>query len=148
MQSSMRPYCIFLLLAGCAATQVADRGPFDLLDLPRMKTFSAERVSSGNRYVGSNDDSKRVMPGETYVMADLSGPGVVSHIWLTVADNEFAWPRLVRLRRAWTSPWAISSASDTGTSATSNPWLSAIVRSEEPGIVTGPCRFASPARSP
>jgi len=94
----MRPYCIFLLLAGCAATQVAGRGPFDLLDLPRMKTFSAERVSSGNRYVGSNDDSKRVMPGETYVMADLSGPGVVSHIWLTVADNEFAWPRLVRLR--------------------------------------------------
>jgi hypothetical protein len=38
------------------------------------------------------------MPGETLVMADLSGPGVVSHIWLTVADNEYAWPRLVRLR--------------------------------------------------
>jgi hypothetical protein len=31
-------------------------------------------------------------------MADLRGPGVVSHIWLTVADNEFAWPRLLRLR--------------------------------------------------
>jgi hypothetical protein len=63
-----------------------------------MKTFSAHRVSSGNRFVGSNDDSKRIMPGETYVMADLHGPGVVSHIWITVADNEFAWPRLVRLR--------------------------------------------------
>jgi hypothetical protein len=46
--------------------------------------------------VGSNDDSKRIMPGETYVMADLRGPGVVSHIWITVADNECAWPRLHR----------------------------------------------------
>jgi len=63
-----------------------------------MKTFSAQRVSSGNRYTGSNDDSKRIMPGETYVMADLQGPGVVSHIWLTAADNEFGWQRLVRIR--------------------------------------------------
>ena len=94
----MRPSWYILLLPACAAAQVPDKGSFDLLDLPRMKNFSAERVSSGNRFVHSNDDSKRIMPGETYTMADLRGPGVVSHIWLTVADNEFAWPRLVRLR--------------------------------------------------
>jgi hypothetical protein len=87
-----------VLLACGAAAQAPDRGSFGLLDLPRTKNFSAHRVSSGNRYVGSNDDSKRIMPGETYVMADLRGPGVVSHIWVTVADNEFAWPRLLRLR--------------------------------------------------
>ena len=46
----------------------------------------------------SNDDSKRIMPGQTFVMADLSGPGMITHIWLTVADNEFGWPRLVRLQ--------------------------------------------------
>ena len=90
---------LFLVLAAsCAAAQNSDRGPFGLLDLPHAKNFSAHRVSSANRFVGSNDDSKRIMPGETYVMADLKGPGVVSHIWLTAADNEFAWPRLVRLR--------------------------------------------------
>src|SRR5215831_6218551 len=83
---------LYLLLLGVFAHGQS------LLDLPSMKTFSAHRVSSGNRFVWSNDDSKRIMPGETYVMADLRGPGVVSHIWLTVADNEFAWPRLVRLR--------------------------------------------------
>ncbi|HVN03955.1 MAG TPA: DUF2961 domain-containing protein [Bryobacteraceae bacterium] len=66
--------------------------------MPRLKTFSAHRVSSDNRFQNSNDDSKRIMPGETLVMADLTGPGVVSHIWVTVADNEYAWPRLVRLR--------------------------------------------------
>ncbi len=89
----MKPICLLLLLTSGAAAQGVD-----LLDLPRMKTYSAERVSSGNRFVPSNDDSKRIMPGETHVMADLRGPGVVSHIWLTIADNEFAWPRLLRLR--------------------------------------------------
>lgn len=30
--------------------------------------------------------------------ADLKGPGVITHMWITVAANEFAWPRLLRLR--------------------------------------------------
>jgi hypothetical protein len=68
------------------------------LDVARIKTYSAARVSSANRLVASNDDSKRILPGETLVMADLKGAGAITHIWLTVADNEYAWPRLVRLR--------------------------------------------------
>jgi len=31
-------------------------------------------------------------------MADLAGPGVIDHIWVTIADNEYAWPRLLRLQ--------------------------------------------------
>ena len=85
-----------LIFAGYAVGQTP--GPSSLLDLPRIKNFSAHRVSSDNRFQHSNDDSKRIMPGETLVMANLQGPGVVSHIWITVADNEYAWPRLVRLR--------------------------------------------------
>lgn len=96
--SSTRMVLLLVVAAACTAAQNPDRGPFGLLDLPRMKSFTAHRVSSANRFTGSNDDSKRIMPGETFVMADLKGPGVVSHIWLTVADNEYAWPRLLRLR--------------------------------------------------
>src|SRR5712692_7193695 len=87
-----------MLFGAVGAAQAPDVTPFTLTDLPRMKTFTAHRASSNNRFVGSNDDSKRIMPGETLVMADLRGPGVVNHIWITVADNEYAWPRLVRLR--------------------------------------------------
>jgi len=90
----MERWLVLFLLAGNATPQMSE----GLSDLPRLKNYTAHRVSSDNRYVGSNDDSKRIMPGETLVMADLTGPGVVDHIWLTVADNEFAWPRLVRLR--------------------------------------------------
>jgi hypothetical protein len=90
--------CFFFLLIAFANAQSPDSFLAGLSDLPRLKTFTAQRSSSENPFIGSNDDSKRIMPGETLVMADLAGPGVVSHIWLTVADNEYAWPRLVRLR--------------------------------------------------
>jgi len=89
--------CSFIALLS-ASPQSPDSFPSSLSDLPRLKTFTAHRSSSDNPFIGSNDDSKRIMPGETLVMADLTGSGVVSHIWLTVADNEYAWPRLVRLR--------------------------------------------------
>jgi hypothetical protein len=82
----------------CCSAQVPGADSGDPLDLARMKTYSSARVSSGNRFVASNDDSKRIMPGETFVMANLQGSGMVTHIWLTVASNEFSWPRLVRLR--------------------------------------------------
>jgi len=68
------------------------------LDIARLKDYSAHRVSSDNPDPASNDDSKHILPGETLIMADLTGSGIVTHIWVTVADNEFAWPRLLRLR--------------------------------------------------
>ena len=70
----------------------------DPLGLAQLKDWEASRSSSNNENLDSNDDSKRPIPGETIVLADLGGPGVVTHIWLTVAANEYGWPRLLRLR--------------------------------------------------
>ena len=89
---------MFLLVTGIALAQGPADEFMDSLGLARLKDYQAARVSSENPYVFSNDDSKRIMPGETLVMADLHGPGMVTHIWLTVADNEYAWPRLLRIR--------------------------------------------------
>ena len=86
-------FCAIPLLA-----QVPGNEASDSLDIAKFKNYSSARVSSSNRFVASNDDSKRIVPGETLVMADLKGAGVITHIWLTVADNEFGWPRLLRLR--------------------------------------------------
>ena len=86
------------LLPAQALPQGAATGPIDPLNFPRLKDFSAYRSSSNNISRDSNDDCKHPIPGETVVLADLPGPGIVTHIWVTVADNEFAWPRLLRLR--------------------------------------------------
>jgi hypothetical protein len=82
------------------ATPAAGQLPraLDPLGLTQLREFEAFRVSSNNPDLASNDDSKRPLPGETIVLADLKGPGVVTHIWLTVAASEYAWPRLLRLR--------------------------------------------------
>jgi D-arabinan exo alpha-(1,3)/(1,5)-arabinofuranosidase (non-reducing end) len=94
----MRLALIFLLFSVLASAQEVVPGGGDPLDMARLKNYSSARATSSNRFVASNDDSKRIKPGETLVMADLKGAGMISHIWLTVADNEFGWPRLLRFR--------------------------------------------------
>jgi hypothetical protein len=81
-----------------AALFVCAAAAQDWLDLARRKDFAAFRSSSNNADPASNDDSKRPIPGETIVLADLEGPGAVTHIWITVAANEYGWPRLLRFR--------------------------------------------------
>ena len=87
-----------LLLPIEASAQIAATGPLDPVNFARLKNFSAYRSSSNNLYVDSNDDCKHPIPGETVVLADLEGPGIVNHIWTTIADSEYAWPRLLRVR--------------------------------------------------
>ncbi|MGA2600567.1 MAG: glycoside hydrolase family 172 protein [Bryobacteraceae bacterium] len=82
------------ILAACVWTLAAQ----DALDLARLRDSHAYRSSSNNPDPTSNDDSRRPIPGETIVLADVQGPGVITHIWLTIAANEYGWPRLLRLR--------------------------------------------------
>ena len=89
---------LLLLIPFPSAAQDAATSPLDPLGFPRLKSFSAYRSSSNNLYKDSNDDCKHPIAGETIVLADLQGPGIVTHIWVTVADNEYGWPRLARLR--------------------------------------------------
>ncbi len=96
----MRFVLLILLLALPAEGfgQGAGTGPLDPVEFARLKSFGAYRTSSNNLSVASNDDSKHPIPGETLVLADLQGPGIVNHIWITIADSEYGWPRLLRLR--------------------------------------------------
>jgi hypothetical protein len=87
-----------VLLCSGARAQSSVVGPIDPLRFSQLKDFVAERSSSNNPDPNSNDDSKRPIPGETVTLADLQGPGIVTHIWITVAANEYGWPRLLRLR--------------------------------------------------
>jgi len=86
-------FCLVLAFEASAQSEIYD--PFDLT---KPKDFEAYRSSSNNPNLDSNDDSKRPIPGETTVLADLEGPGAVSHLWITVAASEYGWPRLLRFR--------------------------------------------------
>jgi hypothetical protein len=93
MKSFLGALSLLLALEASAQSDIHD--PFGLL---QPKDFAAYRSSSNNPNLDSNDDSKRPIPGETTVLAELEGPGVVSHLWVTVAASEYGWPRLLRFR--------------------------------------------------
>ena len=68
----------------------------DSLVLPAQ--YKAYRQGSHNPDPKSNDDSKRLNGGNTLTLLDADGPGMVTHFWITIADSEYGWPRLLRLR--------------------------------------------------
>ena len=87
-----------LILASAALAQPAITGPLDHMAFSQLKDFTAHRSSSNSSLPDWNDDSKHPLPGEALTIADLTGPGIVTHIWTTVSGTEYGWPRLLRLR--------------------------------------------------
>ena len=87
-----------ILLASNALAQPAITGPLDPMAFSQLKDFTAHRSSSNSSLPDWNDDSKHPLPGETLTIADLTGPGIVTHIWTTASGTEYGWPRLLRLR--------------------------------------------------
>jgi hypothetical protein len=71
-----------------------------LSDLTKPHDYVQKRASSYDR-TGGNDDYRPLGPGETLTLLDEAGPGEISHVWITIADNEpFHLKRLV-LRMFW-----------------------------------------------
>ena len=89
---------VLCLAAAAFATFASVSAGQDPLEFAKLKDFKAERSSSSSPDPNSNNDSKHPIAGETVTLADLEGPGVVTHLWITVAANEYGWPRLMRLR--------------------------------------------------
>lgn len=72
---------------------------FDQLTLP--SSSRSMRASSSDPNFDGNGDSKLIEPGETLVMADLEGPGIIRHIWNTSASlNPYSGRALV-IRIYW-----------------------------------------------
>ena len=53
-----------------------------MLNLAKLTDGKTKRFSSWDT-TGRNQDSWRIAPGETRVLADIEGPGVITHIWMT-----------------------------------------------------------------
>ncbi|HKW19093.1 MAG TPA: glycoside hydrolase family 172 protein [Terriglobales bacterium] len=71
-----------------------------LMDLPKPHNYVLKRSSSYDR-TGGNADFRSVPSGETITVLDEDGPGVISHIWFTIADNEQYHLKRIVLRMYW-----------------------------------------------
>lgn len=60
----------------------------ELYDLAKMKNgVRNRRVSSYDRSGNNRDHLKDIKPGETRTIAEISGSGVINHIWITIAPG-------------------------------------------------------------
>jgi len=69
-------------------------------NLPKAKDYILRRASSYDRS-GGNADYRQLAPGETLTLLDTAGPGLVSHIWTTIASGDPHHLKALVLRMYW-----------------------------------------------
>ena len=70
-------------------------------DVARLQNFTSQRASSSNPDLNKNGDSRSIATGETLALADLQGPGIITHIWCTVGSDDPFYGRALILRMYW-----------------------------------------------
>jgi hypothetical protein len=74
--------------------------PEGLLDLARLRTYKARRSSSWDRS-GGNGDAVPVDPGKSATLLDVTGAGVITHIWFTINSKDPHHLKNLVLRAWW-----------------------------------------------
>ena len=77
------------------------------LDLTQPQDYVLKRVSSADP-TGANADFREIQPGATLTLMDANGPGLLTHIWITVASDEAYHLKKLVLRIYWDNETAPS----------------------------------------
>jgi len=102
-----------LLMCGAAWTQSSGDRSALLPNLISPHTYVQKRASSYDR-TGGNDDFRKIAPGNTLTLLDDPGPGIITHIWITIASPEQFHLKKLVLRMYWDSETAPSVESPIG----------------------------------
>jgi len=90
---------VMLLLLVCSGAAFAQNGNL-LGGLAEPHDYVQKRASSYDR-TGGNEDFRIIAPAETLTILDESGPGVITHIWFTLASGEMYHLKKLVLRMYW-----------------------------------------------
>jgi Protein of unknown function (DUF2961) len=92
--------CLLLAFAVGATERI---GAEDLSSLPLQKTYIQNRVSSSDPSGGNDDGNWKnsIKPGEERTIAELNGPGIITHMWFTIATQEPYHLKKIVLRMFW-----------------------------------------------
>ena len=71
-----------------------------LSSLPEPRAYTLKRVSSYDR-TGGNADYRTIDPGATLTVLDEAGPGIITHVWFTLADDETYHLKKIVMRMYW-----------------------------------------------
>ena len=97
----MKQRCLwFILPLVCAVRAIAQDPGAALAGLVQPQDYVLKRASSYDRS-GGNADSRQIAAGETLTLLDEAGPGVVSHLWITIASRDPHHLKALVLRMYW-----------------------------------------------
>ena len=125
----MRLLAIILLALTCTVPAPAQDPQSWLANLPQAKEYVQRRVSSHDTS-GANADYKQFNGGETVTLLEVDGPGVITHIWFTIASADAQHLKALVMRAYWdgeSTPaskrqWVISSGLAWATIIATNPF--------------------------
>jgi len=69
----------------------------------QLKNYSSQRISSYDT-TGANDDGNwqnQIKAGETRTLGEVGGPGIIKHMWITIATDEPYHLKKIVLRMYW-----------------------------------------------
>jgi hypothetical protein len=94
----------YLLIGAATCASISAQtggGPNAVLsDLISPHNYIQKRGSSYDRS-GGNDDFVKIAPGNTITLLDDAGPGIITHIWITIASPEKYHLKKLVLRMYW-----------------------------------------------
>src|SRR6266849_897806 len=70
------------------------------IDLSQPQDYVLKRISSSDP-TGANADFRQIEPGSTLTLMDANGPGLLTHIWITVASRDPYHLKKLVLRIYW-----------------------------------------------
>ena len=96
----MRPFLVFVLSFALCPTGISQAVSSWLSNLPTTRDYVQKRASSYDRS-GGNFDLRRLPAGETLTLLDDSGPGIITHIWITLTNDDPSHLKALVLRMYW-----------------------------------------------
>jgi hypothetical protein len=103
MQNVIARFFSIICLIALAGLVVRAQGRDELSQLPFLKSYTQERISSYDR-TGANDDGNWKNPikaGEMRTIGEAQGPGIITHMWFTIATPEHYHLKKIVLRIYW-----------------------------------------------
>jgi hypothetical protein len=74
--------------------------PDQLFEQARLRSYKSRRSSSWDRS-GGNDDSVHVEPGASATLLEVTGAGVITHLWFTINSSDEHHLKSLLLRAWW-----------------------------------------------
>jgi len=96
----MKQAFAIVIFYGATVVAFAQNPTAWLPDLPQAKDYVQHRASSYDRS-GANADFRPIAPGETLTLLDEDGPGLVTHVWVTIASGDPNHLKALVLRMYW-----------------------------------------------